>query len=286
MDITNLSPYVRVAKDSLIPANIHLRKRVIFDYELVYLKSGEIILTVEDKTYHCIPGDIIFLQPRTTHSVKNLSGKPVHQPHVHFDLCHEENSPEVKVSFRPLPRIQPDEMHLFRPILNIEGIGEPPAVLRLQDPRSFEHKLFALIREFNSQMPYRDIAVKGLFINLWTYYLRELYLSQNENERITMLTFRQVKDYMDAHLDQNLTLDELAEYVHLSKYYIVHLFKEIYGMSPIQYHRFHRIKKAKELIQFSDMSIQQVSEQVGYSTVGSFSRAFKSIEKVPPTYYR
>ena len=103
MDITNLSPYVRVAKDSLIPANIHLRKRVIFDYELVYLKSGEIILTVEDKTYHCIPGDILFLQPRTTHSVKNLSGKPVHQPHVHFDLCHEENSPEVKVSFRPLP---------------------------------------------------------------------------------------------------------------------------------------------------------------------------------------
>ena len=281
-----MSPYVRVAKDSIIPANIHLRERVIFDYELVYIKSGEVLLTVKNKTYHCVPGDIIFFQPRTSHSVKNLTGKPVHQPHVHFDLCHDKNSPDVQVCFRPLSQIQAHEIHLFRPLLNIEGIGELPVVLRLKDSRTFEHRLFALIQEFNSQLPYREIAVKGLFINLWTHYLREVYLNQNENMRTTIMTVSRIKDYLDAQLEQNITLDELAAYVHLNKYYIVHLFKETYGMSPIQYHRFRRIKKAKELIRFSDMSIHQISEQMGYSTLASFSRAFKNIEKVPPTYYR
>ena len=37
---------------------------------------------------------------------------------------------------------------------------------------------------------------------------------------------------------------------------------------------------------FSDMSIQQIAEQLGYSTTGSFSRAFKKIEKVTPTFCR
>jgi hypothetical protein len=58
MDLKYFSPYIRVAMDSIIGAPWHLKERVIFDHELLYIKEGKVLITVEEKEYIGIPGDI------------------------------------------------------------------------------------------------------------------------------------------------------------------------------------------------------------------------------------
>lgn len=286
MGMEYLSPYIRIARDSVVEPDVSLRNRVIFDYELIYIKEGTVEFTVEDVEYRCVPGDILFLQPQTTHSAIIIGKTPVRQPHVHFDLYHRPDSADVKVSFRPLSGIAPSEHQLFRPYFSIPDIGAPPVLLRLDNSKIFEHKLFALIGEYNSSLPYSELAAQGLFVDLWTWYLREIYLSKNEIQGRTKLDMERVKYYLDTHLSEDVKLDELARYVHLSKYYISHLFRKLYGKSPIKYHQMARINKAKELVQFSALPIGQIAEQMGYLNIGAFSRAFKAVEAVPPSFYR
>lgn len=285
MDINYLSPYIRVAQDSIVQSGMQLRERVIFDYELVYIKSGEALTCIEDITYHCIPGDILFIQPKVPH-YSTVLNKPLRQPHVHFDLFYQPNSPDIKVSFKPLEKIPKKEHSLFREPVTVQNISRLPSHLRLKNPTTFEKILFDLIYEFNSRLPYSDIAIKGKFIELWTYFLREVYLSQNENLSNTIMLLNRIKKYLDANLDREVSLEELASYAHLNKCYIAHIFKRHYGVSPVKYHRIARINKAKELIKFTDMPISYISEKVGYQNIYTFSRAFKAIEKVPPTFYR
>jgi len=285
VDFNYLSPYIRVAQDSLVPNGMKLRERVIFDYELVYIKSGEAMTCIDGVTYHCIPGDIIFIQPGVPHSSTVLD-KPLRQPHVHFDLFYQPNSPDIKVSFKPLDKIPKKQHPLFREPVSVPNIIELLSHLRLKSPATFEKILYDLIHEYNSMLPFSDIAVKGKFIELWTYFLREVYLSQNENLHNTMILLDKIKKYLDANLDREVNLDELASYANLNKCYIAHIFKQHYGISPIKYHRIARISKARELIEFTDLPISRISEEVGYPNVYSFSRAFKAVEKVPPTFYR
>lgn len=284
MDFNYLSPYIRVAQDSIVQSGIQLKERVIFDYELVYIKSGEVEVCIDGVMYHCIPGDIIFIQPKVPH-YSTVLNKPLRQPHVHFDLFYQPNSPDIKVSFKPLDKIPKKEYSLFREPVTIQNISKLPSHLRLKNPATFEKILFDLIYEFNSRLPYGEIAVKGKFIELWTCFLREVYFSRNENLSSIMLLDR-IKKYLDANTDREVSLEELASYAHLNKCYIAHIFKRHYGISPVKYHRIMRINKAKELIKYTDLPISHISEKVGYHNIYTFSRAFKAIEKVPPSFYR
>lgn len=53
-----------------------------------------------------------------------------------------------------------------------------------------------------------------------------------------------------------------------------------------QYHQFIRIQRAKHLIQFTDDSIDAIAEKMGYPNIHAFSRAFKTVDGIPPSFYR
>lgn len=57
-------------------------------------------------------------------------------------------------------------------------------------------------------------------------------------------------------------------------------------MGPIQYHQLSRLEKAKEVIQFTHKPIATIAEEFGFESLQSFSRAFKNMENVSPSFYR
>lgn len=286
MDLNYLSPYIRTAMDSLVTPPWRVHERVIFDYELLYIKSGEVIVSIESETYNGIPGDIFLFKPKQKHSISIVGNEPLRQPHIHFDLFYEQNSPDVKVSFKLLEAMTVNEKKMFRDDITDEIFNPFPSYIRLQSPLALEKMLFNVIHEYNNRVPYYEIAVKGLFIQLWTQLLREIYWSNNKHVLPNMEILSKVKNYLDFNPSQNITLDDLAEFAHLSKFYLSHLFKKAFGVTPIQYHLMVRIIKAKESIQFTDLSMNEIAEKLGFQSIYSFSRAFKKQEKVPPTFYR
>ena len=84
------------------------------------------------------------------------------------------------------------------------------------------------------------------------------------------------KEYMDAHLDRKLKMQQVAQQAMLSEFHFNRSFKYLYGISPNQYHVEQRLKKAKELIVEFDFSVEQICIMVGFESSSSFIRLFKN----------
>ncbi len=95
-----------------------------------------------------------------------------------------------------------------------------------------------------------------------------------------------VINYINDYLNRDLHLAELAKLVQISPYYFGRLFKQSTGLAPHQYVTKCRIKKAKELLKISDLSIAYISQQVGFHDQSHFSKTFGRIVGVTPKKYR
>jgi AraC-like DNA-binding protein len=286
MELDNISPYIRVAMDGYINSYWHMQERVIFDYELLYIKEGEVFITIEDIIYKGCPGDIFLFKPGQRHSIRFEGGNCFRQPHIHFDLFYRQDSPDVKVSFKPLEQMSDIEIKWFREdITNDPNINRPNKIC-LKNTKLFEEMLFQIIKEFEMKLPYYEINVKGLFINLWTFLLRENHLNCNPDVFSSMKGLLKIKEYLDFHDKVELSLSELASEFKISKYHLTRLFKKAFAVTPIHYHRQARIQKVKVLIQFTELSLTEIAETHGFSSLHVFSRAFRDIEGVAPSFYR
>ena len=93
--------------------------------------------------------------------------------------------------------------------------------------------------------------------------------------------------YIDEHFgDADLNNGDLADCCRISEVYFRRLFKEIYGIAPHKYIQNLRIKRAKDLLSSTDMSILDISEACGYTSVYHFCRAFKSNVGDTPSNFR
>ena len=95
-----------------------------------------------------------------------------------------------------------------------------------------------------------------------------------------------VRQYIDQHYKESITLDLLAEKVSINKYYMAHAFKREYGVSPINYLIACRIREGKRLLAETDLSLSQIATVLGFSSSSYFSQSFRNAEGTSPTDYR
>ncbi|WP_131977214.1 AraC family transcriptional regulator [Cricetibacter osteomyelitidis] len=96
----------------------------------------------------------------------------------------------------------------------------------------------------------------------------------------------QVREFLERHYAENLSLPDIAARFNVSTYYLSHLFKAKTGFSPIQYLNRCRIGEAQSLLQFSKQSITQVASTVGYENTNYFTVAFSNAIGISPSAYR
>ena len=95
-----------------------------------------------------------------------------------------------------------------------------------------------------------------------------------------------IKHYIDQHFKEALSLEQLAEKAHMNKYYLVHTFKEEYGVSPISYMISRRIVESKYLLAETNLSLSQIAQLLGFSSPSYFSQAFRKAQGISPMDYR
>lgn len=109
-------------------------------------------------------------------------------------------------------------------------------------------------------------------------------IKQKKDEHDHITTF--VMDYIEEHYAEDISLDLLADKVKISRGYLSSYFKEKTGMNFIDYLNELRINKAKQLLEDSDLKVQDIAEKVGYLNSSSFFRMFKRMTGVTPGDYR
>ena len=93
------------------------------------------------------------------------------------------------------------------------------------------------------------------------------------------------KSFIDDNFQESIGLDEISEKAFLSKFHFHRLFTKIYRRTPHQYLTRKRLDKAKDLLA-ENKPVNEVCNEVGFESIGSFSILFKKEIGFAPTYYR
>lgn len=97
---------------------------------------------------------------------------------------------------------------------------------------------------------------------------------------------RACRDYIELHLEEELTLDLLARRVGYAPYYLSRKFKKEMNVSVNEYIRYVRVERARALLSYSDESIAQIAEQLCFCSSSHFSDIFKAVTGQLPQEYR
>jgi len=103
---------------------------------------------------------------------------------------------------------------------------------------------------------------------------------------LTHTRLQQVLDYIQTHLDRDLSLAELAEVINISPTYFASLFKQAIEISPHQYVIQRRVERAKVMLSKTDLAIADIALQVGFSSQSHLNQQFKRLTGMTPKQVR
>ena len=212
MNPAELNPYIRVAMHSELPAHFYIRRRVIFDYELLYIEDGEMVLTYNDIDYNVHHGDLLLLCPGIPHTF-NVTNQTLVQPHIHFDMKYDPQSEYVHISYKDYGEMDPRERAMIRENL-FPNLSDSP-FLHISDKNAFLQLFFQIID--SSAAPAKALTRKAKMLQLLEIIIAEnapQVTSQSErSDRIAA----SIRTFIRANYLQNITLDLLEQHFGYSK---------------------------------------------------------------------
>jgi len=232
-----------------------MEQQLIESHILFVSKAGEGRLMIDFHDYRLRPDAIHFAYPGQTIGVFAESEKEVELYAVRFAVLEDTKTASV-----------------FPLAGEVPVYPEPKALL-----------LCDLVTAcFRSDQPLEHFRGQSAFLELMYVLLKKIRLLPERDPRTTLDS---IKTYIEAHYQQNLTIEQLARMADISPKYFVDLFKKTYGKSCIDYLTEVRINNAKRLMLQSDIRLRDLAHQVGYSDEFYFSRKFKKVVGVSPSIY-
>ncbi|HEY9782732.1 MAG TPA: AraC family transcriptional regulator [Leptolyngbyaceae cyanobacterium] len=133
---------------------------------------------------------------------------------------------------------------------------------------------------------YAESMATALSVHLLRRYSSRKQEIRNYTGGLPKYKLQTVIAYIHDHLDQNLTLAELAAVVQMSPHYFVSLFKQSTGLAPHQYLTQCRIERAKRLLLKRELTIIEICQTVGFQSQSHFTRVFRQHTGTTPKAYR
>ena len=107
-----------------------------------------------------------------------------------------------------------------------------------------------------------------------------------EKDKALPESVQKICRYIEENYSKNINLDDIADHCSYSRYHISHIFHEASGFTVFSYLLEVRMKKARELLKNSSLSIKEISSQIGFSDQNYFSNVFKRQTGLSPVEFR
>lgn len=253
--------------------------RVIYDYELIYIEEGQLLLQYAGVDYLCKKGCFLLLRPGISHSFLRVWGE-LSQPHIHFDITYIPGCENIPVCFQDMDELTAEEQRNIRQDVFAE-YPQQPFVTFANGNRALE-LFYEIVTRSSSDS---DLIKKALLIQLLDMLIADNFpAALQKNNLMTLPVEVQAKNYIDAGLGMSYSLDNFASQFNYSKYHLERRFKARYGIPLLTYRNKQRMALAENMLKSE--SVSAVAEKLGFSTVFVFSRAYKSRFGYPPSKVR
>ena len=243
-------------------------------YEFYFFLEGDVTYEIEGKSFRLGSGDYMLIPPGISHH-------PVFQstevPYRRFVLWIGKSFYEQLLSYSP------DFSYGFDHVIRDHQYRFHLDYLLSQE---IQGKLLDLLEEANTTRSFGDLNAHLMAASLLVSINRLTYDSLNQiTPSYENALYLNVCDYINNHLDEDLTLDTLAAFFFVSKYHISHVFKDNMGISPHQYITKKRLQASKNTI-LTGVPFTVICHQYGFHDYTSYYRAFKKEFGLSPTEFR
>lgn len=243
-------------------------------YELYFFLEGDLDYEIAGKNYDLKPGDFMLIPPGL-----------IHQPQIH-----SMNIPYRRMIlwisreyFEGLCQSSKDYSYGFQYVKEKKSYHFRPDFIT---SREIQGRLLELLEEMNAVRPFRELYCDLKVAFLLTMMNRAVYELVNKvTPSYENALYLSICDYINNHLQEELSLENIAAFFFVSKYHIAHVFKENMGISVHQYILKKRLQAARTGI-VSGIPIGQVGQELGFADYTSFFRAFKKEYEISPKEYR
>ena len=132
----------------------------------------------------------------------------------------------------------------------------------------------------------RDMRINEKLGTLLTLLMEQSWHPECMTVSRKRMELIKIKKHLDEHYAEKITLDDLAKRFFIDKFYLSKIFKETYGTTVNNYLISKRITRAKQLLRFTDMTVDEIGVAVGMGDANYFSRMFRKVEGTSPSEYR
>lgn len=144
----------------------------------------------------------------------------------------------------------------------------------------------ALKDELQSNQIGGNLLIDNLKTTLAIHLLRKYCSTKPKlssyEDGLSRLKLREITEYIDANLDRNLKIAELARLAQISPYHFIRLFRKSLGQTPYQYILQRRIEKGKDLLQHSQLSTEEIAASLGFCDRSHFAKYIKRFTGLTP----
>ncbi len=229
------------------PAHLHE------NFEVGYVQSGEAVLVVDDNKYTLCGGDFFVIFPNQIHSYENS----------HSCIA-------KVVIFSPLL------IGEFEKIFSSK-LPENPVISQSEFGRDIINMLFDVTTDNVN-------VLKGFLLALFGILMDNTELKDVDKYNVS--TLENLLIYCSEHFSEGITISDVSENLHISRYHIAHIFREKLKTTFSDYITAKRIEYACQLLRDRSMSVVDVAYQSGFNSIRSFNRNFLKHMGVSPKEYR
>jgi AraC-like DNA-binding protein/mannose-6-phosphate isomerase-like protein (cupin superfamily) len=229
--------------------------------ELFYIVGGKGQFLIQDQLYPVNANNLVIINPNVTHTEVSLNAQPLEYIVLGIGGVELATNDSSNGQFNILDHFE-----------SVEISGCLRNILREMEQKNTGYE--------DVCQAYMEILIIRL--------MRSTALAVPSESHVVS-TNRQcaaVRRYIDLHFKESLTLEQLAEEAHMNKFYLSHTFKKEYGISPINYMISKRIEESKYLLAETDLSLSQISQLLGFSSLSYFSQVFRKTQEISPMEYR
>lgn len=229
--------------------------------ELFFVVSGKGSFIVGEQSFPVSADDMVIINANIEHTEKSLEGNPLEYV-----------------------------------VLGVDGLSfflnsDNDDIYSMLNYRTQRRELLMFFDTLIAEMEVRQSGYEKLCQNLLAVIL--ILLSRSSNLGYSANSIQKankecakIKRYIDANFKEKVTLEDLSQMSHLSKYYLVHNFSGTYGISPISYLIEKRVEESKFLLASTNYSLSQIAQIAGFSSLSYFSQSFKRVAGLAPIDYR
>ena len=257
--------------------------RVIYDHELVLFRGGCGRVDVEGAPLDCPADSFIIIPPGQWHMSRNAGRTSLHRYWCHFDwVCRGPYGKTPVMTFHPsAPR-----PGLYRPAPDFV----PPGILRggIRNPvlvYELHERLVALVRRAAHDVLVARAVLLRLLIELLDPVDRIAPEPKRQQADLAS-RIRQLLDDQFLKSDSPPLMCELLASLGCSYEHACRVFRNRYGVPPIQYVNAQRLSRARMLLRDTDLPVQAIARRVGFGDPTYFTALFRKTVGLSPSAYR